>query len=144
MWRKFIVISALILVIDQITKFVADKYLVLSHSIPVLGNFFQLTLVKNPYGVWGIKVFAVLPIVMALTIILLIIVFHKTKLLQLSLICGGALGNLIDRIRFGTVTDFLDFGIKNLRWPVFNIADTGITIGILLLIMQSITKKGGK
>ena len=51
----------------------------------------------------------------------------------MALILGGAFGNLLDRIRFGTVTDFLDFGYRNLRWPAFNVADSAITCGIIIL-----------
>jgi signal peptidase II len=65
----------------------------------------------------------------------------RTKNLSLALILGGALGNLTDRIGTGRVTDFLDFGIGTMRWPVFNIADSCITVGIILFIITSAKRK---
>lgn len=141
MWRKFIIISILIISADQVTKLLADKYLASSESLPVIGNSFRLTLVKNPYGLWGIKVPIISPAIVGICIVIVGFVFYKTKLLQLALIFGGAIGNFIDRLRIGAVIDFLDFGVGKFRWPVFNIADAGITIGVLLLIIKGITDK---
>ena len=62
---------------------------------------------------------------------------------SLSLIAGGAAGNLVDRIRFGTVIDFLDFHLKGLHWPAFNVADSCITIGVILAIINAFSRKQG-
>jgi len=132
----------------------------MGESISVLGNFFRLTYVLNPGGAFGTKLgnnifYTILSV---LAILIAVYFFTKSKredkLLQLafSLVLGGALGNLLDRIRYGEVLDFLDFDFFNIhippfkfgfidfsgfyldRWPVFNIADSAVTIGMFLIL----------
>ncbi len=137
-----------LLIIDQLTKFIILKNFHPGDSIPVIKNIFHISLVLNRGAAFGIfseqasSVFiwscAVCVIIIVLTFAFFKKVFYKRKSAQifLSLILAGAIGNLIDRIRFGYVVDFLDFRI----WPVFNIADSAITVGTILLI-YSILKK---
>jgi len=127
----------IILALDQLTKFYFAKNLFLNQSVPVIKGFFHLTLVHNRGAAFGIlKNQIPLFIVTSLFAIILIFVHlkkYKTSYslysLSLSLILAGAVGNFIDRVSFGYVIDFLDFRI----WPVFNVADSAITIGAILL-----------
>ncbi|MBU0709402.1 MAG: signal peptidase II [Candidatus Omnitrophica bacterium] len=125
-----------ILSLDQLTKFLITKNLAHQESFPLLRGIFHLTLTHNTGAAFGIlKNQVPLFIFTSLFAVFLIYVnirkHREGKLygLALSLILGGALGNLIDRVRLGYVIDFLDFRI----WPVFNLADSAITIGAVLL-----------
>jgi len=138
--KKCILLVCGVFAVDRITKFLVSTTLPLNSSKRVIGNFMRFTHIENPYGVWGVRVgpssaFLVLTILACLILVYFLI---RTKNLSLALILGGALGNLTDRIGAGRVTDFLDFGIETMRWPVFNIADSCITIGIILFIITSV------
>jgi len=131
-------ITAAVLIIDQITKFLVLKNLQYHESIALIRGVFHLTLIVNKGAAFGIfKGGLFIFISAAIFAVTLIFLDLKKKGLgdfslyniSLALILGGALGNLMDRLRFGYVVDFLDFRI----WPVFNIADTSITIGAILL-----------
>lgn len=134
------VVSGLILLIDQLSKFSICNNLTNASSIPILKNIFHLTLVQNKgtcFGLFPHQTFFFASI--SVLVVGLILFFYgrlKTSILSLrvglALILGGALGNLIDRLRFGFVVDFLDFRI----WPVFNFADVSICVGAGLLILQ--------
>lgn len=127
---------SLVLVLDQITKLFVTQSLALHESIPVFKNFFSITLIHNRGAAFGIfkdqfYLFILISVV-AIILIYLILKRNRTNRMytfSLSLILAGALGNLIDRISLGYVVDFLDFHI----WPVFNIADSAITCGTLIL-----------
>jgi len=143
------IIVVLILALDQLTKFIVISNLAIHQSIPVVKNIFYITLVSNRGAAFGIlKNQVPLFIFVALFAIGLIYVnmsksgFKKVSLykISLALILAGAIGNLIDRLRFGYVVDFLDFRI----WPVFNIADSAITIGAILLGWMILFDKSAK
>ena len=129
-----------ILVLDQFTKFLASFGLELNQTREVVKNVFHLTLVHNSgaaFGIFrGLTVF--FTAISALAIIAIAIYLKKRKKphfvkdTALALILGGAAGNLVDRLRFGYVVDFLDFRV----WPVFNVADSAITVGVGLLIIS--------
>jgi len=130
------IIAAVILGLDQSVKFLLSKNLSLGQPIPIIKNIFYLTLVHNQGAAFG--VFKNLTFVFVLTAFVVVILIirdlrqvKKVNLyaLSLALILAGAIGNLIDRLRFGYVIDFFDFRV----WPVFNIADSSITIGAILL-----------
>ncbi len=132
------IIVFVILSLDRLTKFIAAKELLLNQSVPVINNIFHLTLVHNRGAAFGLfKNQAPLFIATAIFAIILIYFNFKDKPLKkpfgykfsLALILSGTVGNLIDRLAFGYVIDFLDFRI----WPVFNIADSAITVGAVLL-----------
>lgn len=126
----------LVLFLDQITKFLAVRNLTLHESVPVLKGIISMTLVYNRGAAFGIfkDRFHLFVFISVVTIILIYFILQKNKgnkwfSFSLSLILGGAFGNLIDRIFSGHVIDFLDFHI----WPVFNIADSAITLGTIIL-----------
>lgn len=135
----------IILFFDRLTKILVVKNLPLSESRPVIRGYFHLTLVHNRGAAFGILknhlYLFVLTSVIAIVLIFLDLYKHRHKnisLYNLSLvfILSGAIGNLIDRLYFGYVIDFLDFRI----WPVFNIADSAITVGAVLLGWNIIKK----
>jgi signal peptidase II len=139
----FIIVSSVI-VLDQATKFLALKFLRLNTPFPLINNFLNLTLVHNrgaAFGIFQHQLFFF--IVVSLFAIGLILYNLKNKnnsfiiKLSLGLILGGAIGNLIDRLRFGYVIDFLDLRV----WPVFNLADSVITLAALVLIWELLFKK---
>ncbi|MCJ7772826.1 MAG: signal peptidase II [Desulfobacterales bacterium] len=153
-YAKLTLIAGTIIVLDQITKALILKYLPLYNIITVIPGFFNITHIQNPGGAFGFManqgpgLRSILFLFVSAIAIGVIFFFYKTtpskdKWLTtgLSLIFGGAIGNLIDRIRFGKVVDFLDFYIReDLHWPSFNIADSAITIGITIFIIQMLFK----
>lgn len=118
---------------DQLSKFLMCKY---AGDYKILGNFLRFTLLKNPYGIFGINCNIPIIPVAILSIIIIFALLYKLKNIFISLILGGAIGNLIDRIIYGAVIDWINIGIGNLRWPIFNFADASITIGIFLIILK--------
>lgn len=143
--KKILIIATIALALDQITKIIIDMFLSLNESIKVIPNFFYLTLVHNEGAAWGL--FSNTKMVIAIgTIIAMIIIYHfiycfkenRRNRLAFGLLIGGLAGNLIDRIMFGYVRDFLDFYIIKYDYPVFNIADICIVIGVILLIIAVI------
>ena len=133
---------------DQVSKFFISQNLDLNESVPVVRDIFHLTLVHNTGAAFGIfKNETLLFIAISFLAIILIVIFMRKKRdlffprdIALSLVLGGALGNLIDRLRFGYVVDFLDLRI----WPVFNIADSAITIGTILMIISLCIRSSSK
>ena len=131
-----------VLIIDQLTKFIILKNFQPGESLPVIKNIFHISFVCNKgmaFGVFSKSIAGAAFIwISYISVIIIVFIFafykkffHSTQIF-LSLILAGAIGNLIDRIRFGCVIDFLDFRI----WPVFNVADSAITVGTVLLILQ--------
>jgi signal peptidase II len=146
---------AVILVIDQLTKFIVDRTMPLYHSIPVIDNLFNLTYIRNTGAAFGILAGSAaafrLPFLMIFSLLAIgfIIVMlrrlpeRETGLISaLAFILGGAIGNLIDRFAYGEVIDFLDFYWANYHWPAFNIADSFITIGVTITVYYLIKAKG--
>ena len=135
--RKTIVTYLVIFIIifDQVTKYIIARNIPQGQSIPIIKGVFHLTYIINPGAAFGIlKNQASLFIFVATAAIIFILInLRRTKLLSVriafALVLSGAISNLIDRLRLSAVIDFLDFRI----WPVFNIADSAITIGAILL-----------
>jgi len=139
------VISSLIVLADQLSKFAVRAGMSPAQSLPLIPNVFHLTYVQNTGAAFGLmKGQQVLFIIFSILVMGWIIqmwVTHPPRdrihLWSWSLIFGGALGNLIDRLRLGYVVDFLDLRV----WPVFNIGDSAITIGVGLLMWASLKRK---
>lgn len=135
-----------ILFLDQLSKFIISKAIPVNQSVAVIDGFFHLTLIHNRGAAFGILKNRVPFFVFTASLALVLIYYslrdgkRKTLVnrLSLALISAGAIGNLIDRLLFGYVIDFLDFRI----WPVFNVADSAITIGAVLLGWTILTKRG--
>ena len=130
-----------VIFIDRITKIFFSKLLSYGESLPVIHNVFHMTLVHNTGIAFGLfkdqgAVFVVVPVIAVILLIVNIYyyqqndqVLSRTYIVAFSLILAGAIGNLIDRMQYGYVIDFIDFRV----WPVFNIADSAITIGALIV-----------
>ena len=127
-----------VVLLDQLTKFLIKQNLQLNQSVPIIKNILHLTYATNTGSAFGMfKGFNIYFILFSIVVIIGIFYYLKKilkneKLLQLAigLLLGGTLGNLIDRLAYGYVVDFIDFRI----WPVFNVADSAVTISIMLLI----------
>lgn len=149
----YLLITAAVIGLDIFTKWLVLQNFALHEARPVIENFFQLVYVQNTGAAFGIGANSDSPLVPLLLnggaiIVFLIVVAYSLKaavtdrLLQsgLHLILGGAIGNLIDRFRFGSVVDFLDFyvvlGGREHHWPAFNVADAAICTGIALLFFD--------
>ncbi len=148
------VVASCVVVLDQFTKWLVLKQMTLYHTISVIPGLFNLTHVHNPGGAFGfmadqshevrIFLFIVISLLAAGFIVYLYLNIppkYVWLLGGLSLIFGGAVGNLIDRIRFGTVVDFLDFYIADMHWPAFNVADSGISVGMTILVFHILFRK---
>jgi signal peptidase II len=144
-WRGaiFLIIAACVVALDQITKLWIRSHITLYESVPVIGCL-SLNNVRNTGSAFGLFVnqgflLALIGVVGVLAILLFYRYFSKSSLLgisALSLIFGGAIGNLIDRFRFGFVTDFIDVRLwRNYHWPTFNVADSAITVGSIMLLV---------
>ena len=142
----FASLSAGIVVLDQVTKAIVVERIPLHHSISVVQGFFALTHVRNTGAAFGIFASVASPWrglflnAVALAVFLAVLVWSlRTPASEgrlqvgLALILGGAVGNLIDRFRAGSVIDFLLFHIGRYEWPSFNVADSSITVGVFLL-----------
>ena len=148
---KWFAITAIIVVIDQITKQIADNSLTLYERVSVM-PFFNITLAYNEgaafsfladAGGWQRWFFIILTLIIS-TILIIWLKKSESKLEQLaiSFVLAGAIGNnLIDRPLFGHVIDFLDFYYKTHHWPAFNVADMAISGGVMLLIISTFTHK---
>lgn len=143
MSKKIYITAIVLFIIDQITKSFISTYLTLNQSIKVIKDFFYITYINNSGASFGMlknsKLFLIILSLIAIIIILRYMnTFKKTKLnmIGFSLVLGGILGNLSDRILFGYVIDFFDFFIFSYNFPVFNFADVFIVIGVILLIIS--------
>jgi len=139
-----LVIITCVIFLDQLTKFLASKFLHLNTSVSLINNFLYLTLVHNRGAAFGMfKNRLLIFVLISIFAIVLIFFYLRNKKssflsrLALGLILSGAVGNLIDRLRFGFVIDFIDFRV----WPVFNLADSAVTIAALLLTWELCFKK---
>ena len=146
MWLVLAIVAVTIIV-DQLTKFLVVKYLTLGQSISVIDNFLYITSHRNEGAAWGILqgkmiFFYVVTLVVIGLVILWIrkLDIKKEKLLviALSLILGGALGNFIDRVMYQHVVDFINTYIFGYDFPIFNIADSALCIGVFLMAVDAI------
>ncbi|RIO54292.1 signal peptidase II [Staphylococcus pasteuri] len=132
-----------ILVIDQITKWIIASSMKIGDSYEVIPNFLNITSHRNNGAVWGIlsgKMFFFYIITVIILIILVLFFIKEAKYnlfmqLAVSLLFAGALGNFIDRLFNGEVVDFIDTNIFGYDFPIFNIADSSLTIGVILIII---------
>lgn len=145
-----LVVTGSVLAADQLSKWYIRKSVALYESIPVIDSFFHITHVRNSGGAFSLLsdannavripffVIASVIAIAALVYLLRQVAAHqKVLLFALAGVLGGALGNAVDRIRLGQVTDFLDFHWHGYYWPAFNVADSFITIGVTILLLHS-------
>lgn len=149
---KWLNLSALVIVLDQLTKWLVSSSLSLYETIPVM-PFFNLTLAHNTgaafsflaaAGGWQRWFFILLAFVVSVILFIWLKRLSSSARLEaasIALILGGAIGNVIDRFIHGYVIDFIDVYYQNYHWPAFNIADSAICVGAVLLILDSFRKK---
>jgi len=144
-WRGglFLIIAVFVVALDQISKLWVRSYLDSYETIPLVGCL-SLTNVRNTgsaFGLFANQAFllAIVAIVVLVAILLFYRYFSRSNILGISalgLVFGGAVGNLIDRLRFGYVTDFVDVRLwRDFHWPAFNVADSAITVGSIMLVI---------
>ena len=132
--------SLIIVLLDQITKILISRSIIYGDSISILGDVLRFTYIKNPGMAFGIQVgnrifFTVFALIASIVILVYLFRLKPENFsarFALASILGGAIGNLIDRIAYKEVIDFID--IRIIRWPIFNIADIAVTLGMILLI----------
>jgi len=137
----FLACAGATLALDQVSKALAQSSLLLGQPVPVLGDFVRLTLVHNSGAAFGLFPGRRLPFILISMLAIGVVLYlfardaYRSPLNRVLLGCilGGAIGNLVDRIRWGSVVDFIDVGAGSLRWPVFNVADSAVTMGVILL-----------
>jgi signal peptidase II len=134
-----------VVIVDQLSKWIAGRSLVRGESVEVIGDFFRLTHVQNPGGAFGLfrgsgGAFTLLSVI-AVAVLLYALWRVPPRAgparLALGTVLGGAVGNLVDRLRFESVVDFFDVGVGELRWPVFNVADAAVVVGVGLFLIFS-------
>ncbi len=149
--RVFSIVGA-VLVLDQLTKYLIETRVRLYAIITVIPGFFNITHVRNRGAAFGIfssapgiwrSLFFITITIIAIAVIARLIWKTQERLLLIafSLIAGGAIGNLIDRVRYGEVVDFIQWYVKSYSWPSFNIADSAISIGVGLLVIDMLLQK---
>lgn len=149
---RYLILTTLILgvmILDQASKAFVHHHMRLHESIEILEGFFAITYIRNPGAAFGFLAtlsdglrFYFFATVSVVALISLGVFFYRTRpdepwtVVGIALVGGGAFGNLIDRLRLGEVIDFLDFYIGAYHWPAFNVADSAISIGLALLVLQ--------
>lgn len=146
----WLVVAAIVVVADQVTKIAIERALNFGDSVPIT-EFFNLVLTYNKGAAfsflssapgWQGMLFTLVAIVASVFIVWLLSRSGNPRLfsIALALILGGAIGNLLDRLAYGHVIDFLDFHLAGWHWPAFNVADSGIVCGAALLILEELLR----
>lgn len=152
--KRWYALAGLVIVLDQISKWLALENIRLGEAIYV-APFWNWVLTFNPGAAfsfladqpgWQRWFFTILALAVSGWIAYMIRQHPQQKLLSLALalVMGGALGNVIDRVRFGAVVDFIQWHVAGLYWPAFNVADSAITIGAVLLVLEQLTAASKK
>lgn len=148
-YLPFFTYAPVIIFLDQLVKIYVDKTMYLHQSIEVVENFFHITYVRNKGAAFGIlsganeslrvPFFLTVSAIAIIVILYTIYTYREESTLfpsSMALILGGAIGNMIDRVRLGEVIDFIDVHWYSNHWPAFNVADSAITIGVVILIIN--------
>jgi len=143
-FKDALLISSLVIALDQITKYLALTYINPYDSIGIF-PFLHLVLVTNKGAAFGMfksvgSGFFIAASIAAILFVIFLLIKGKENYLGLSLILGGAIGNLIDRLLYGRVVDFIDLSIGKYHWPAFNVADSSLTIGVALILLTHLLK----
>lgn len=140
---------AFVLGLDQVTKYFIEEYFAPGEILPVIGNYFNLTLTYNKGAAFGLfsnfsEFYRYFVLIVATSAAFIALIFFLIRdyrhdsvaQVGIAFIIGGALGNISDRVQFGHVIDFLDFYYGDYHWPAFNVADSAICVGVFLLIFR--------
>jgi signal peptidase II len=147
----FLLAAAAALAADLVTKNGIVGWLGPGASVSVIGDFLRITHVRNIGASFGLFPGNRIALIAVSSLAILVVFFLAVRsrgrtpaMVFLGLILGGALGNLYDRLRLGEVIDFVDVGIGSHRWPVFNVADIAVTLGVFLLLIEYLRRGGGR
>lgn len=144
---RSLITAVLVVLVDQATKLAVVKNLAIWDRVPVWGTGLRITHIRNSGAVFGMMkgagVYFTFFSVVAASVLIVVLFFARKASpavkVALGLVLGGAIGNLIDRLRYGAVVDFIDIGVsESTRWPCFNAADLAITVGVGLLVLKSL------
>jgi len=143
-FKNALLISLIVIVLDQITKYLALYYINPYDFIKIF-PFLHLVMVTNKGAAFGMfksigSGFFIAASIGAILSVIFLLIKGKENYLGLSLILGGAIGNLIDRLLYGRVVDFIDLSIGKYHWPAFNVADSCLTIGVTLILLTHLLK----
>lgn len=149
MLQKSLIITLLCALTDQIIKIIVIGTMGINSSVSIIDNFFSITYVENDGAAWSIfsgnRIFLIIISIIALILIYLYFFknqnLKKFELINYSILIGGIFGNLLDRIKFGKVIDYLDFKIFGYNFPVFNFADICIVVSVILLLIYNIINR---
>ena len=144
-----LLVALFVIVFDQVTKEWVRGVFSLHESLPLVPGFFNFTYVRNTGAAWGIFSGQNLALSLLAFVMLVALVLFRRKLLPpgkphriaLGLLCGGIVGNLFDRLRLDYVVDYLDFHFRTSHFPAFNVADSAITVGVGLLLLEAFLPK---
>jgi signal peptidase II len=134
-----------VIVLDQMTKYLIATYLSPFDSIEVF-PFLHIVNVRNTGAAFGsfrnvASSFFIVISVIAIIFVISLLVKRTYNYIGLALVLGGAIGNLIDRVLYGKVVDFIDLSVGSFHWPAFNVADSSLTVGIAVILLASLMKK---
>jgi signal peptidase II len=139
----FLASAAFALLADLATKEAVVRWLAPSSSVKIIDNYVRITHVRNVGASFGLFPGNTHVLIAASSLAVLVVIYlafrsrgRISAMSFLGLILGGALGNLYDRVRLGEVVDFIDVGIGSNRWPVFNVADVAVTVGVILMLLE--------
>ncbi|MFS0782380.1 signal peptidase II [Bacillus sp. 1P06AnD] len=140
---KYYIVALILIALDQVTKYAIVKNMELGESIQVIGDFLHITSHRNTGAAWGILEGQMWLFYLITIVVVAVLVYYMQKMskthvlvgLSLAFMLGGAIGNFIDRIFRKEVVDFIDTNIFGYDFPIFNVADAALTVGVALLII---------
>ncbi len=146
--KKTYLVACIFIIIDYVSKILVSTFIPLNKSVSLLGNFLKITYVKNTgtaFSMFSNYTYFIAFISAIVILLLLYYVYKKDKISSLEGLCygliiGGATGNLIDRIIYGYVIDFIEVNIFNYPYPIFNLADSFIVVAFIILVIMEIKK----
>lgn len=144
-----IILTILVILVDFFSKYMVSKLMTVNETINLINNFFRITYVKNTGAAFSIFSNNTLLVIIISVIVIGFLLFYiyknkgnnKLENVSYAFILGGAIGNLIDRLVYGYVIDFLDFEILSYDAPIFNLADTFIVIGVILFLINTLRSR---
>lgn len=144
-----IILTILVILVDFFSKYMVSKLMTVNETINLIDNFFRITYVKNTGAAFSIFSNNTILVIIISVIVIGFLLFYiyknkgnnKLENVSYAFILGGAIGNLIDRLVYGYVIDFLDFEILSYNAPIFNLADTFIVIGVILFLINTLRSR---
>jgi signal peptidase II len=147
-----VLVACAVIIADQLSKYAVVAKLPQGTRVDVLGDVLRLSHIRNSGAIFGVMrgsggYFTYFSLVAAIVLVVVLLLSRKAcglVKIGLGLVLGGAIGNLIDRLRLGAVVDFIDIGAGDaVRWPSFNVADLAITVGVVFIVICSLRSKNG-